>query len=100
MKNFAIYEVKTKPPDNLEFLGETLDFLVVGDVEPAGGDARDAGELVELLGVEVSGDHRATLLHELEGGGSADSYTIVIDCGDRERVRYVSTLTKLEDSGI
>ena len=46
-------------------MGETLDFLVVGDVEPAGGDARDAGELVELLGVEVGGDHRATKVDQL-----------------------------------
>ena len=70
----AIYEVKVKTSDNLEFLGQTLDFLVIGDIEPAGGDAREAGELVELLGVEVGGDHRATLLDELEGGGSANSY--------------------------
>ena len=60
---------------NLEFLRESLDVVVVGDVQPAGRDALDAGELVQLLGVHVGRDHGAALLHELEGRGATDSCT-------------------------
>ena len=58
---------------NLEFLCESLDVIVVGDVQPASGDALDAGELVELVGVEVGGDHGATLLHKLEGSRATNA---------------------------
>ena len=58
---------------NLEFLRESLDVVVVGDVQPAGRDALDAGELVQLLGVHVGRDHGASLLHELERRCATDS---------------------------
>ena len=65
---------------NLELLREPLDILVVGDVQPAGGDPLDASELVELLGVQVGGDHGATLLHKFEGGGATDSCITFYGC--------------------